>query len=215
MEFARLIENEAPAFQLSLSSSVIASCESYYALLQRWNTAVNLMADLDPLEVARFHFLESMYAVHFISPSTRNHIDLGSGAGFPAIPLKLLLPTLRNFLYESRSRRCAFLKELIRELKLSNVSIIPINISSVSIRKLHMPFDIITFRAIQFDSKLLNALVSVMPVEGRLLVWHGQASPHRDYLLHDPRLVEIEKRRIPTSRARFISIFERDAIAKK
>lgn len=90
-------------------------------LLLRWNARTNLTAIRDPEEIVRRHFGESLFAARVLRPwmaATDAVLDFGSGAGFPGIPLQILLPSLRVTLAESQNKKAAFLREAVRTLGL-------------------------------------------------------------------------------------------------
>jgi 16S rRNA (guanine527-N7)-methyltransferase len=94
---------------------------SYLALILKWNARINLTSIRGPEEIVRRHFGESLFAgLHLDSGSTScdSLLDFGSGAGFPGIPIQLLRPELPVTLAESRGRKAAFLREVIRTLDL-------------------------------------------------------------------------------------------------
>ncbi len=87
-------------------------------LLLRWNERMNLTAIRDPREIVRRHFGESLFVARFISPAG-SLLDLGSGAGFPGIPIQICRPALKVTLAESQRKKATFLREVVRELGLS------------------------------------------------------------------------------------------------
>ena len=90
----------------------------YLLLLARWEGAVDLLGRVDPLTLVREHVLESLAGLAVV-PSSGSLLDVGSGNGFPAVPLLLGQPTLDGVLLEPRERRWAFLREVARELSLA------------------------------------------------------------------------------------------------
>ncbi|HLI75961.1 MAG TPA: 16S rRNA (guanine(527)-N(7))-methyltransferase RsmG [Acidobacteriaceae bacterium] len=93
--------------------------QRYLELLVRWNARTNLTAIREPEEMVRRHFGESVFAGGVLAGVVgegREVLDLGSGAGFPGLPIQLLLPELRVTLAESQGKKVAFLREVVREL---------------------------------------------------------------------------------------------------
>jgi 16S rRNA (guanine527-N7)-methyltransferase len=97
---------------------------SYLKLLIRWNEKLNLTAIRDPVEILHRHFSESMFAGVNVPIERGRLADVGSGAGFPGLPLKILRPELQVFLIESNLKKAAFLAEVIRDLSLSDTRVI-------------------------------------------------------------------------------------------
>ncbi len=89
-----------------------------------WNEKINLTAIRDPLEILYRHICESMYASVAVPVENGRLADVGSGAGFPGLPLKIIRPNLRVFLVESSIKKVTFLAEVTRELGLKDVQVL-------------------------------------------------------------------------------------------
>jgi 16S rRNA (guanine527-N7)-methyltransferase len=101
----------------AIPSAVYSQLASYLQVILKWNSRLNLTAIREPEEIVRRHFGESLFAGLHLG-SCVSLLDLGSGAGFPGIPIQLLRPELPVTLAESRARKAAFLHEVIRTLNL-------------------------------------------------------------------------------------------------
>src|SRR5437899_9727879 len=112
------IERAAHEFQLTLNEQQVLQIQQYTKILWAWNEKISLTAIRDPLEMLYRHFCESMYAAISVPVEKGRLADVGSGAGFPGLPLKIVLPSLRGFLVESNLKKATFLAEVIRELVL-------------------------------------------------------------------------------------------------
>ena len=99
------------------------SLASYYELLTRWNKKINLTSIENLDEAIDRLLLEPLVASRHVSPSAGSLMDVGSGGGSPAIPLKLALPRLRLTMVESKARKSAFLREAVRHLGLGNATV--------------------------------------------------------------------------------------------
>jgi 16S rRNA (guanine527-N7)-methyltransferase len=100
----------------------------YIDILIRWNARINLTAIRDPEEIVVRHFGESLFAARHVFPETAAEaglelIDIGSGAGFPGIPMKIWEPALRVTLIESNQKKATFLREVIRGLTLTDIHV--------------------------------------------------------------------------------------------
>lgn len=107
---------------LSNVDSFIPRLQAYLDLLLRWNARTNLTAILDPEEIVRRHFGESLFAggqIASLMGDGQELLDFGSGAGFPGLPIQLLLPEVRVVLAESQGKKAAFLREAVRVLGVS------------------------------------------------------------------------------------------------
>lgn len=91
--------------------------------MMKWNKKINLTAITDPLDIAAKHFIDSLSLTNEI-PSDASLIDLGSGGGFPGIPLKIMKPSLQVTLIDASRKKVNFLKQMIRILKLENIAAI-------------------------------------------------------------------------------------------
>ncbi len=130
MDSARLAELLQPFTETALPASLIASLQLYLNLLLRWNARMNLTAVREPEQIVTRHFGESLFAgevlkknCQFSSERETTLVDVGSGAGFPGIPIKLLIPELQLTLIESQNKKATFLREVLRTLKLDGTEV--------------------------------------------------------------------------------------------
>jgi 16S rRNA (guanine527-N7)-methyltransferase len=167
--------DEEPAF---LSPSQLQSISTYIDILVRWNARINLTAIRDPEEIVTRHFGESLFAAMHLFPNSDGPsalkgytvADVGSGAGFPGLPLKLWAPNISLTLIESNHKKSAFLKEVTRALTLTDVDIQTARAEAVTTR-----YDLVTLRAVErFESILPTAATLVGPA-GRLALLIGAA----------------------------------------
>jgi len=114
-----LLEFKIPSFD-----DQVLQIQQYMEILLTWNEKVNLTAIRDPLEILYRHFCESMYAAEAIPLKNGRLADVGSGGGFPGLPLKILRPDLQVFLVESNIKKATFLAEVIRELELTSAQVL-------------------------------------------------------------------------------------------
>jgi 16S rRNA (guanine527-N7)-methyltransferase len=118
------IQRALGEFQLTANEQQVIQIQQYIRLLLTWNEKVNLTAIRDPLEILYRHFCESMYAAVAVPVENGRLADVGSGGGFPGIPLKILLPDLHVFLIESNVKKATFLAEVVRELGLTDARVL-------------------------------------------------------------------------------------------
>src|SRR5215471_5868598 len=111
-------------FQIIASEEQIHKIQEYMAMLLIWNDKINLTAIRNPLEILYRHFCESMYAAVALPLESGRLADVGSGAGFPGLPLKILRPILHVFLVESNVKKATFLAEVTRNLKLTETRVL-------------------------------------------------------------------------------------------
>src|SRR5437660_8786540 len=121
---AAVIERALREFQLPATEEQVLQIQQYMRILLIWNEKVNLTAIRKPLEILYRHFCESMYAAEAIPVKNGRLADIGSGGGFPGLPLKIMRPDLQVFLVESNIKKVTFIAEVIRELGLNGAQVL-------------------------------------------------------------------------------------------
>jgi 16S rRNA (guanine527-N7)-methyltransferase len=121
---AAVIRRALGEFKLPAYDDQVLQIQQYIKILLTWNEKINLTAIRDPLEILYRHFCESMYAADAVPLDKGRLADVGSGAGFPGLPLKILRPDLQVFLVESNIKKVTFLAEVIRELGLTGAQVL-------------------------------------------------------------------------------------------
>lgn len=120
-------ENDLNEMNISISEQQLKQFQMYYDLLLEWNSFMNLTAITELDEVIKKHFLDSASLIHAIpdlSEKKYSFIDVGTGAGFPGIPLKILFPDLSITLLDSLNKRVKFLNHVIENLELTKIEAI-------------------------------------------------------------------------------------------
>ena len=123
-EFDNLMRQGAKELSVELSGSQMDGFYRYYELLTEWNKVMNLTAITELHEVVTKHFLDSLSLVKAVSAGELEEariLDLGTGAGFPGIPLKIAFPDMKVTLLDSLNKRIRFLQQVVSELNLSEV----------------------------------------------------------------------------------------------
>jgi 16S rRNA (guanine527-N7)-methyltransferase len=121
---AGVIQRALGEFQLTASEEQVIQIQQYIRILLMWNEKVNLTAIRDPQEILYRHICESMYAAEAVPLKNGRLADVGSGGGFPGLPLKIIRPDLRVFLVESNLKKATFLAEVVRELGLTDAQVL-------------------------------------------------------------------------------------------
>jgi 16S rRNA (guanine527-N7)-methyltransferase len=121
--FAEALREQLALLQIGLSDRQIFRLEEHFNLLNRWNRFMNLTSLRDTAEIVQMHYCESLFLGTRLPPQSLRIVDVGSGAGFPGIPLAILRPDFQVALVESNQRKSVFLREASRQL--ANVRIIP------------------------------------------------------------------------------------------
>jgi 16S rRNA (guanine527-N7)-methyltransferase len=118
------IQRALGEFQIVVNDSQVLQIQQYMNILLAWNEKINLTAIRDPLEVLNRHFCECMYAATVLPLKEGRLADVGSGGGFPGLPLKIIRPDLQVVLIESNVKKATFLAEVIRDLGLVDARVL-------------------------------------------------------------------------------------------
>lgn len=119
-----VIQRALAEFRLAANQEQVLQIQEYTRKLLAWNEKLSLTAIRDPLEILYRHFCESMFGSLYLTKDDSRLADVGSGGGFPGLPLKILRPDLHVFLIESNFKKATFLAEVVRELDLENVRVL-------------------------------------------------------------------------------------------
>lgn len=169
----RLVRRAAKA-GLFPPDDLVASLAEYYELLARWNRKINLTALSDPDEAIDRLLLEPLAAARYLPDGTKRVMDIGSGGGSPAIPLKLSTPALSLTMVEVKVRKSAFLREATRRLSLTDTSVENARYEELLARpELHERFDVVTIRAVRVQPKTLMSLQAFVRPLGTLMLFRG------------------------------------------
>ena len=166
-----LVRSVLAPFGFQPSASMAGAIRRYVQLLQRWNKRISLTSLEDTREILERHFGESFFAVHAVPILHGRLADVGSGGGFPGIPIKMAAPEVDLVLIESNTRKAAFLSEVIRSLELTGVSVI--NKRMEEIDSLRASLDFAVARALGNIPSLLNWSCSSLKPNGRVVLWLG------------------------------------------
>ena len=197
-EFSDLLR---PFLSQPLSAGQLKQAERYLALLLKWNAKISLTAVRTPEEIVQRHFGESLFAGEQTGVAAASTlIDVGSGAGFPGLPIAILAPHLRVTLIESQHKKVAFLREVIRALELKNT-----NVYAGRAEQAQLQGEIVTMRAVEkFEAALLAASTLVQP-SGKLALLIG-ASQAKTACQVRPDFIWLRPISIPKSRERILLI---------
>src|SRR5271165_6286561 len=158
-------------FQIAPDDKQVVLIQQYIRILLRWNEKLNLTAIRNPLEILYRHFCESMFGASAIPVDKGRLADIGSGPGFPGIPLKIVRPELELFLVESNIKKGTFLAEVIRELGLGNTHVL-INRYEELGEEL-APLDFVCSRALGDFGPFLEWAASDSVAASRAVLWIG------------------------------------------
>lgn len=164
----------AGAAGFPLSQEQLGQFSDFAELLSQWNEKMNLTAITDPFEVAVKHFADSLYGLKFLEDGFRV-IDVGTGAGFPAIPLKIARPSLSFTLLDALNKRLTFLNAAISSLGLSGVETLHARAEEGAAKKspLREGFDAAVSRAVSRLNVLAEYCLPYVKVGGLFLAYKG------------------------------------------
>ena len=141
----------------------------YMNLLIEWNEKMNLTAITEPKEIILKHFIDSITILKYIDDNSKL-VDVGTGAGFPGVPLSIMNPTLKITLVDSLNKRLIFLQEVVKELNLKNIEIVHARAEEFGQNKNYREkFDIATSRAVANLATLSEYLVPLVKIGGKII----------------------------------------------
>ncbi len=152
---------------------------AYYELLDRWNRKINLTALDDPDEAVDRLLLEPILAARHLPRTDGRMMDIGSGGGSPAIPMKLAAsPSASLTMVEVKARKSAFLREAIRVLELQHTSVETSRYEELlACPELHDAFDVLSVRAVRVELRTLLTLQAFLKGGGSLFMFRGPSGP--------------------------------------
>ena len=158
-------------YSVSTTPQLSESIRTYIDLLLRWNRKIALTTITDPAEILRFHFGESMFAISQVPIRHGRLADVGTGAGFPAVPIGMVVPDLECILIESNQKKATFLAEVVRTLKLDHVKVYRDRMESYPVSSLSLDFSI--SRALGIHENFLFWSAARLNPSGKVILWLG------------------------------------------
>jgi 16S rRNA (guanine(527)-N(7))-methyltransferase RsmG len=169
---AAAIQRAAGEFGLTVTSDQSQHIQQYTRVLLAWNDKINLTAIRDPLEILYRHFCESMYGATVLPVEKCRLADVGSGAGFPGLALKIMRPDLEVFLVESNVKKATFIAEVIRELGLTDAKVLVGRFEELGEEV--APLDFVCSRALGEFPLFLDWAGSPQVLARNVLLWLGR-----------------------------------------
>lgn len=163
---------------ISLSPEQMEQYETYYSTLVEWNEKMNLTAITEKSEVYLKHFYDSITAAFYFDFNKPLHLcDVGAGAGFPSLPIKIAFPHLHVTIVDSLNKRISFLEHLSKKLGLNNVSFIHDRAETFGQKKEHREaYDLVTARAVARLSVLSELCLPLVKVGGTFVALKGASA---------------------------------------
>jgi 16S rRNA (guanine(527)-N(7))-methyltransferase RsmG len=188
-ELNRLIEKSG----ILMGSAISSQLQRYLELLEKWNARINLTSSTEWSSIKPL-FQEGIWASKIYREGSSVHLDIGSGAGFPAILLKILKPDIRLDMVESREKRCVFLETLIDALKIEAASVHCMRLSEY-LKKSDKMWDCVSWKALKLGCGDLKELLLHSHQLTQFWMFHGKQLPIKEleYINEGFRLKYSEK----------------------
>ena len=188
-------------FRVKLSADQASKVREYIRILLKWNKLLSLTSIFDPAEIVGRHFGESMFLASLLPVENGRLADVGSGAGFPGLALKILCPKLIVTLIESNKKKSAFLAEVVRSLELDGADVMSIRFEEI--REIGFA-NFVTARAVGGFPDLLRWSRKALTPRGHVALWVGGEDTAK--ISTTTSWVWQPAVRIPDSQRRFILI---------
>ncbi len=173
IEFLRHVKQKAQEIGYNLQEEQLEQFFTYKELLIEWNKKMNLTAIEQEEDIITKHFIDSLSIASYI-PDTTKIIDIGTGAGFPGIPLKILKKDLSITLLDSLNKRITFLEEVIRNLSLENIQAVHARAEELAHKEEYREqYDIAVSRAVAPMHTLLEYMLPYVKIGGKCICMKG------------------------------------------
>ena len=193
-------------YEVEADSEEALRLREYLALLRKWNRRVNLTASTDWPALAS-QFEEALWAARFYPRDPRRHLDIGSGAGFPAVPLRILRPSMQLSMLESRARKAAFLETVAAELGLAGTAVVCRRAEEYLESGAEGGWDTVSWKGIRLSSRALKALIASSAADTRFWMFHGPGLPLQDPAKGAESLRLVHQETFPARPAWHLSVF--------
>lgn len=161
-------------YNIAVTDKQLSDFEKYFELLVSFNEKFNITAITEKTEVYYKHFIDSVLGLPFFDG--RNFLDVGSGGGFPAIPVMIMNRDIKGTMLEATGKKCEFLKTVISELSLSNATVINGRAEELSVKpEYREKYDIVSARAVARLNTLSEYCIPFVKVGGKFVAYKGDA----------------------------------------
>ena len=212
LQFEKSLQSLAAEFSISIPDPSITYFFRYLGELKKWNKAINLTAIDDDREILVKHFIDSIAGLKVIDISNETELlDIGAGAGFPALPLKFVRPELSVELLEPNEKKGAFLRYVVGSLGLVGATVATAKLEDYASRgNVHGRFDCIVVRAFKVDECGL-ALSTLLKSDGRLVLYRAEKVPGSFELAGLALIQEVEYELPAKYGHRVLSVFSKSS----
>jgi 16S rRNA (guanine(527)-N(7))-methyltransferase RsmG len=201
-QFRLALEAAVSSFRIDeLNEEQTGMLVGHYSMLRRWNQRLNLTRISEPKDAAKLHYAESLFGARFIG-GAQTLLDIGSGAGFPAIPLAVARPDVQVTALEANQKKSVFLKEVKDELGLGNLKVASARLEEFD----WADYELLTSRALDRAEAVLPSVIASLNPTQRLLLFSTRELVEKLDKRADgePR---VEFCAIPHSKERLLAIF--------
>ena len=175
LELREFLISSVRELGLTIGDSHAEQFMRYLAHLMEWNKVINLTAIIDPKEIIIKHFVDSLTALVATSfPQNSVVLDVGSGGGFPGLPLKIIRSDMRLVLVEPVLKKCSFLNSVIGLLKLQDVSTFNGTIEQYARQPLSHVFDTVVVRALKYE-EIRKHIPTLLIPKGKVILYRTEA----------------------------------------
>ncbi len=173
MNLENLLVKGSSELGITLNSRKIQKFLSYQELIKKWNSKINLTSVTDDSEIIVKHFLDSLTVSELITDGP-NILDIGTGAGFPGVPIAIVRESLNITVLDSREKRIFFINEVLRELDLSNVKTVSGRAEDSNNGVPRINFDYVLTRAVGDIKEVINLSVPYLNEKGKIILMRGK-----------------------------------------
>lgn len=189
IEFSNLMKEYGKEIQIKFTEEQLQKFYEYMNMLIEWNKKINLTAIIEPKEIILKHFIDSLTILKYVNDNEKM-LDVGTGAGFPGIPIKIMNENIEITLLDSLNKRINFLNEVINKLKLKNISAIHSRIEDYGKNnKYREKYDIVTSRAVANLATLSEYMLPMLKIKGKSICMKG--SDIKEEVKNSKRAIDI------------------------
>lgn len=182
LDLERLLGEVFAPLQMEFTALQMNQFARHFSLLLKWNKKINLTSLKEPEEIAWRHFGESLFLTKVVPPPQSDAsilVDVGSGGGFPGLPLKIAWPMVHAVLLEPNQKKAAFLKEVIRSCGLENTEVRAERLENASSSDLEGRASLVVVRAVGLRGDMLDRLRQLLAPDGRVALFLGTEDSSR------------------------------------
>ncbi len=189
IEFSNLMKEYGKEIQIKFTEEQLQKFYKYMNMLIEWNKKINLTAIIEPKEIILKHFIDSLTILKYVNDNEKM-LDVGTGAGFPGIPIKIMNSNIEITLLDSLNKRINFLNEVINKLELKNISAIHSRIEDYGKNnKYREKYDIVTSRAVANLATLSEYMLPMLKIKGKSICMKG--SDIKEEVKNSKRAIDI------------------------